>query len=691
MRAISFGAQSSRYVEVQKKYEYRRVIQMSSSNQFSKPTMGSSKHNRGITAQQLEQLYVDYQMSAPYKCQYEGGPRFFSPLIPWMCYENAQELPVMIFLPGIDGTGFGAFRQFCRLAQIFNLSILLTPTSDRTCFQDLIAIVKEYLELEAQSISTSRPIYLFGESFGAIMAMAVAVECRDIVDRLILVNPASGFPRTLWKQAAPILAMMPAQIYDYFPYFMMPLFANVAAVVSHRVDYKSTPQQQISQLLQGMVEQLPEADALQLLLPHDCLLWKIQQVDSGCQYMEQVGGYQNVLQRTLILTSDQDLIVPARQEGERLQNMLPRVTTVNLANRAHAVLLEAGVDLANIIKESGFYTVERNMTSNSVVRKGNYFGTAGPIELPTNQELRKHMQHNNQLFSIANVTRLLSPVFLSTDQHDRISLGLDKLFGRSSQRAMLFVGNHQFMGLDFQLIVCKLLQEKGILARGLHISHVQGKSLNIFPFHQLITYGAVQTNPLNLHDLLKSGEAVILFTPPASHALKRCDDGSNLMWGEQCEFVRMASKFGATIIPFSSFGLDDSITQIMPPQDILKLPFIGEYVKQQIATYGNIDPRKWWYGNSHNTNDSLATPFAIQALQSQRFYVKFGKPIFTKEEWVVDKEQCDQVQKEVQLSVESGLVYLQDKRKTDPYKDIIQRLIFEASWNFQKQAPTFTP
>eukprot|EP01023_Acetabularia_acetabulum_P044134 TRINITY_DN4423_c0_g2_i2.p1 TRINITY_DN4423_c0_g2~~TRINITY_DN4423_c0_g2_i2.p1 ORF type:complete len:498 (-),score=47.09 TRINITY_DN4423_c0_g2_i2:914-2407(-) len=361
MRAISFGAQSSRYVEVQKKYEYRRVIQMSSSNQFSKPTMGSSKHNRGITAQQLEQLYVDYQMSAPYKCQYEGGPRFFSPLIPWMCYENAQELPVMIFLPGIDGTGFGAFRQFCRLAQIFNLSILLTPTSDRTCFQDLIAIVKEYLELEAQSISTSRPIYLFGESFGAIMAMAVAVECRDIVDRLILVNPASGFPRTLWKQAAPILAMMPAQIYDYFPYFMMPLFANVAAVVSHRVDYKSTPQQQISQLLQGMVEQLPEADALQLLLPHDCLLWKIQQVDSGCQYMEQVGGYQNVLQRTLILTSDQDLIVPARQEGERLQNMLPRVTTVNLANRAHAVLLEAGVDLANIIKRFLYCRAEHDV------------------------------------------------------------------------------------------------------------------------------------------------------------------------------------------------------------------------------------------------------------------------------------------------------------------------------------------
>jgi hypothetical protein len=42
------------------------------------------------------------------------------------------------------------------------------------------------------------------------------------------------------------------------------------------------------------------------------------------------------------------------------------------------------------------------------------------------------------------------------------------------------------------------------------------------------------------------------------------------------------------------------------------------------------------------------------------------------------------------MQVESSLSMLQRRRKDDPYKDFIPRMVFEASWG-GRQAPTFTP
>ena len=54
-----------------------------------------------------------------------------------------------------------------------------------------------------------RPVYLLGESFGAVLALAVAAAKTDLVDRLVLVNPATSYENSIWPRLGPALAKLP--------------------------------------------------------------------------------------------------------------------------------------------------------------------------------------------------------------------------------------------------------------------------------------------------------------------------------------------------------------------------------------------------------------------------------------------------------------------------------------------------
>ncbi len=48
----------------------------------------------------------------------------------------------MVYLPGIDGTGLAASRQFPFLVDAFELHALSIPGSDRTPFEGLIKLIE---------------------------------------------------------------------------------------------------------------------------------------------------------------------------------------------------------------------------------------------------------------------------------------------------------------------------------------------------------------------------------------------------------------------------------------------------------------------------------------------------------------------------------------------------------------------
>lgn len=75
----------------------------------------------------------------------------------------------------------------------------------------------------------------------------------------------------------------------------------------------------------------------------------------------------------------------------------------------------------------------------------------------------------------------------------------------------------------------------------------------------------------------------------------------------------------------------------------------------------------------------------------QRTYFIFRQPITTSPGLGADREACHALYKQVKSEVEDGMGYLLRKRERDPYKNLLPRLAYEATWNFKRQAPSFEP
>ena len=70
-----------------------------------------------------------------------------------------------------------------------------------------------------------------------------------------------------------------------------------------------------------------------------------------------------------------------------------------------------------------------------------------------------------------------------------------------------------------------------------------------------------------------------------------------------------------------------------------------------------------------------------------RYYYVFQKPIVTSPDDLDDRLRCNDIYAEVKAGVEDGLAFLQQQRERDPYKDLPQRLLYEAI--NRRPAPTF--
>ena len=114
-----------------------------------------------------------------------GPPRFFSPITrrgaECAVGRDPETKPRMVYVPGLDGTGFAASAQFERLQEDFELSCLNVPVGDRSGFDELVQIVCEYLETTKRT-SKDTSVTLLGESMGGLIALGVAQKRPDLVD-----------------------------------------------------------------------------------------------------------------------------------------------------------------------------------------------------------------------------------------------------------------------------------------------------------------------------------------------------------------------------------------------------------------------------------------------------------------------------------------------------------------------------
>lgn len=251
-------------------------------------------------------------------------PRFLIPGIP-----NPQ-LPLWVFLPGMDGMGDLFANQVEQLAPFFDLRCLQLPRNDLSNWdvlsKQVIALIKAEL---AQTMP--RPVYLCGESFGACLAMQVSTRVPQLVSRLILVNSASCFhERPLLGWGVPFTGMMPELIYRFSASILLPFL-----IAPHKVEPCDR-----NALCRAMKSVSPQTVSWRLSLLKNFSLPENQ--------------LRRLVQPTLLIAGGADRLLPSADEAERLSKGLPQAYKVILPESGHACLLEKDIQLYEIIKAAKF-------------------------------------------------------------------------------------------------------------------------------------------------------------------------------------------------------------------------------------------------------------------------------------------------------------------------------------------------
>ena len=248
------------------------------------------------------------------------------------------------------------------------------------------------------------------------------------------------------------------------------------------------------------------------------------------------------------------------------------------------------------------------------------------------------------------------------------------------------------VALDLRLVVAELYEERKIYPRGLahpvtflanQESELGGRIPGVTttrPFNgDFQKFGAVMVTPRNYYRLLESGQDALLFPGGAKEALTGRKDYS-LHWPQKVDFVRTAAKFNATIIPFASVGMVDSVNVLAEPEDIFELPFVGETARAALA---NVTSARF---DQKNEDELLALPLFAPSLPDRNYFL-FDKPISTSAIDPKDRDACARVYSKTKAAVRSSLDEILRARRKDPFRSAPRRLAYERVSG--KKAPTF--
>ncbi|MCU0537230.1 MAG: alpha/beta hydrolase [Hydrococcus sp. Prado102] len=264
------------------------------------------------------------------------------------------ELPLFIFLPGMDGTGLLYQRQADRLAKFFDIRCLAIPSDDLsnwdTLAKEAVKLIK--IEVESRAGRTIRParrsskveskysslssegcspVYLCGESFGGCLALKLVLEEPSLFERLILINPSSSFnQRPLLGLGIQVTQWMPSFLHPASAMGLLPFLAALERISAG--------------------DRMALFDAMNSVPPR-VVSWRLNLLKDFSVAQEDL---RRITQPTLILAGQNDRLLPSIEEAKRLVSYIPNAKTVVLPHGGHACLLESDVFLDEIMQAKNF-------------------------------------------------------------------------------------------------------------------------------------------------------------------------------------------------------------------------------------------------------------------------------------------------------------------------------------------------
>uniref|UniRef100_A0A7N0UA87 AB hydrolase-1 domain-containing protein n=1 Tax=Kalanchoe fedtschenkoi TaxID=63787 RepID=A0A7N0UA87_KALFE len=632
----------------------------------------------GVAGDELELLYddgygsstvKDYLYGARDVIKPDGGPpRWFCPVD---CGPPVKDSPTLLFLPGLDGVGLGLMLHHKALGKAFEVRCLHIPVNDRTPFEGLVKTVEEALRAEHASHS-NRPIYLVGDSFGGCLALAVAARSRDIDLVVILANPATSFRRSQLQPLFPILESWPDELHFALPYLLSFVMGDPVKMASVDIEPRRPPAAVLRELSDKLTGLLPCLSVMSDIIPKETLLWKLKLLDRAAAYAN--SRLHAVKAQVLVLASGNDKMLPSLEEADRLKASLQKCRVRIFKDNGHTILLEDGVCLMSVIKATCIYRRRQS-------RAHDYITDFLP---PSKQEFKYALEKVLGAYRIA-----AGSVMFSTLEDGRIVRGLA---GVPDEGPVLFVGYHMLLGLEMFSLVEHFLKERKIMVRGLahpHLFSRQFESSESEMIDILKIFGAVPVTAANMFRLFSTKSHILLYPGGAREALHLKGEAYKLIWPEQPEFVRMAARFGATIVPFGAVGEDDLAELVIDYEDMMKIPILNDYIRESNRNAVKVRDIE---SAGEVANDQLFLPGLLPKIPGRLYYL-FGKPIETKgrEETLKQKEAARELYLHVKSQVEDQIAYLLRKREEDPFRGLVDRSIYQVLYAAPDQVPTFDP
>lgn len=250
-------------------------------------------------------------------------------------YSSPSNYPLLVYCPGLDGTGRLLHRQAKLLSQFFNIRCLSYPFETEESWQSLTNKAINLVEQEINQLSkrgiAPPPIYLLGESFGGCLALKMVSQKPYLFSKVILVNPASAFRFRPWLNIGGIVTrLLPENIHQVSCLGLLPFLAALGRL--DNCDRQA--------LLKAMRS-----------LPQSAVSWRISLLNEFNLKKETLS---KLSVSFLILASQCDRLLPSLEEARRLSHILPNRRIKILPESGHACLLETDFNLIEILKEANF-------------------------------------------------------------------------------------------------------------------------------------------------------------------------------------------------------------------------------------------------------------------------------------------------------------------------------------------------
>jgi len=365
-------------------------------------------------------------------------------------------------------------------------------------------------------------------------------------------------------------------------------------------------------------------------------------------------------------------LVSAEKEVEALKPLLEercsagRFQVEKLEGSGREPLADSRTDLARLLLSSPIYQRPRDVVAD--------------FAFPTLAEVEKGSEVVERLASV------FSPIFCSWDDGapSKRSFGLAGVPTPADLggRPVLLVGNHQILGLDLGPLVREFLLERGVVARGLANADAMRRVSNGGGDNTFETFGAVPVTPRNIFKLLQKGEMTLLFPGGMREALHGPGEEYKVLWPERTDFVRVAARFGAVVVPFGGVGAEDSVQVLARSEELRErlrsvLPFMSadrqDRRKRSASLVEVSGPRPSF--------PIVAPKLGLASEGSpglgDRYYFSFGEPVDLKDLDPKDKVACAEAYSRIRLSVEREMAWLLEARERDPFRGLFRRQFYE--------------